>query len=118
MKLQGKPKDQVTTLAGMLPVGKEYLVCFGKHSAPAILQEVKLATQKEVLNIPDKRPGEDGKMYTPSMARLVFDTFKINIVLEDYDIFQHVDGVTFTAEWGKITIREHIHDNSSIDKTK
>ena len=78
------PKGRVEKLAGLLEryLNKNILITFGKHSSPAQLLEVKLATQNDMVNKPNKRIKDD-KQYTPACVLLTFEGFSLLIILED-----------------------------------
>lgn len=108
MKLEGKPKEQVQKLIGSLPVGKLVNVTLGKHRDTTRLLQVKLATQKEIKNnggnLPDKVAGEDGKDHTPAICSIFFESFILDVVLEDIDLNTLIGGARFTFPWGTIEI--------------
>ena len=105
------PKGRVEKLAGLLEryLNKNILITFGKHSSPAILESVKLATQNDIkFNggiIPDMRKKE--KDYTPSCVWLKFKDFNFFLVLEDIqDTRLKVNGIEIVMYWGSIVLEE------------
>ncbi len=127
MKLEGSPKEQVARLTTLLPVGKEVAVSFGggnnvptvdssgvmrfKHSDTTKLLEVKLATQDSIKkaggNLPDKRKNSEGKDYTPAIVSIVFESFVLDVVLEDIDFELTLSpGIRMNYPWGVLEIKE------------
>ena len=64
-------------------VGKHVTISFDKHAFTIQLVEIRIATQKDIYNLPDKRSNGE-KMYTPAILQLVFGGDEtIDFVLED-----------------------------------
>lgn len=114
MKLTGdKPKDKVNQLTSLLPIGKQVMVSFSKHTDVAKLISCSLATQASIKalggNVPNKRRGEDGKDYTSACATLHFNNstdYYFNIVLDDIDYSLGVGKIIIKVPSATITIKE------------
>lgn len=69
-------------------VGNTVTVAWSKHVFEnMLLQEIRIATQKDLYNVPEKRLAENGKMVTPRVLQIVFSggetlNFVINSIKE------------------------------------
>lgn len=114
MKLSGeKSKDKIAQLASMLPVGKQVVLSFSKHTDNAKLVSCTLATQASIKslggNVPNKRKDTEGKEYTPQCITLHFNNdtdYYLHIVIEDIDVFQKVNGAIIRVPSAEISILE------------
>lgn len=64
-------------------IGKNVTFVFGKHELQDTLIDIKLARQEDMINKPDKRPDEDGKLYTPPSLQIDFASGQLFFVIED-----------------------------------
>lgn len=63
--------------------GKFCLLEFGPHKLPVHVQDIVLARQADIINLPDKRVDEDGTYYTPMSMCIQCKEGKLPVVLED-----------------------------------
>lgn len=64
-------------------IGKNVRFVFGKHDLQDTLLDVKLARQEDMINKPDKRFDEDGKLYTPPSLEIDFSGGQLFFIIED-----------------------------------
>ena len=85
--------------------GKEVCITWDKHGFSSILRKVHIPAQKDIKHLPDKVLGEDGKYHTPAILQIVFDSGKIDIVLDKItDGVITVGGVTLIVGNTKLEI--------------
>jgi len=70
-----------------------------KHDYPMVLQDIVLAVQKDIANLPEKRMVETGKMLTPVVLQFQFeDDYTLDIVADDItDVIHTMAGITLTV---------------------
>lgn len=61
---------------------KEVLIIWDKHIFSSKLIKVHIPAQKDIKNLPDKILGEDGKYHTPAILQIMFESGKIDLILD------------------------------------
>lgn len=64
-------------------INTQVKISFGKHVFTVLFTGIEKAKLTELANPPEKKLGEDGRFYTPSVATMLFDKGKFHIYLED-----------------------------------
>lgn len=62
--------------------GKEVVITWDKYTFISKLVKVHIPAQKDILHLPDKILGEDGKYHTPAILQIVFESGKIDVILD------------------------------------
>lgn len=87
-------------------LNKDMTLSFAKFRYPGvIIRSIELAKTTGMVNAPDKRLDDNGKLYTPTVMQIITSAGVLKFVIEDTQIAALFDGIRLKTEANEIDLR-------------